>query len=85
MRRCPSTGWREMWPYQLPRSGPNAMAAWDQPRRSGQPFFFRLPIQYRHAAGQSPLAGLMFWFMRKKLSGSYLALIRARRSYFSGP
>ena len=27
----------------MPRSGPNAMAALDQPRRSGQPFFFRSP------------------------------------------
>jgi hypothetical protein len=31
-------------------------------------------------AASAYVAGSMFWFIRKKFSGSYYALIRARRS-----
>jgi hypothetical protein len=48
-------------------------------------FEYWIPTIAEVVGYQSPSEGLMFWFMRKKLSGSYFALIRARRSYFSGP
>jgi hypothetical protein len=44
-----------------------------------------LPRAVDRDAGQSPVAGLMFWFERNRLSGSYLALIRTRRAYNSAP
>ncbi len=81
-------------PYEMRASRPMSTTAGSQ----GPTDTSRLPLpsaaavrsapvegNSRRSLGQAPVAGLMFWFERNRLSGSYFLLIRASLAYSSAP